>query len=43
MKKPIIKEEHVRKELLLKSLGRLEKELTILENRFFSNPKVKND
>ncbi|MFC0014645.1 MULTISPECIES: hypothetical protein [Allobacillus] len=41
MKKPIIKEDHVRKELLLKSLGRLEKELTILENRFFSKPQVK--
>ena len=34
MKKPIIREDHVRKELLLKSLGRLEKELTILEDRF---------
>ncbi|MFC0090705.1 hypothetical protein ACFFJI_07365 [Allobacillus sp. GCM10007491] len=41
MKKQIIKEDHVRKELLLKSLGRLERELTILENRFFSKAQVK--
>ena len=41
MKKPIIREDHVRKELLLKSLGRLEKELTLLEDRFFSKAHVK--